>query len=206
MVYGSKMMDLEELRSGQVQALRIQNGVSRPMADNDVPGALIPGAFDPVHWGHRRMTKFATKRLGKPVHFELSLANVDKSDLPPAVVPLRLRQFRAEEVVWLTCAATFEQKALIFPGTTFVIGADTALRIGDPKYYEGDEQLLQASLSRLMESNCRFLVFGRRVGDRFQTLRDLPLPALLHRMCTEISEAEFREDISSTEIRGEFLP
>ncbi|NQT17990.1 MAG: hypothetical protein HQ582_34885, partial [Planctomycetes bacterium] len=47
----------------------------------------------------------------------------------------------------------------------------------------------------------KFLVFGRDVGDGFVTLGDLELPEPLPSLCREVPTAEFREAVSSTEIR-----
>ena len=49
----------------------------------------------------------------------------------------RVAQFAEVGPVWLTRAATFAEKAALFPGAAFVLGWDTAVRVIDPKYYGG---------------------------------------------------------------------
>lgn len=46
------------------------------------------------------------------------------------------------------------------PGSTFVLGYDTAIRVLNPKYYEGEAGLVRA-LSEIREHGCRFVVGGR---------------------------------------------
>ncbi|GIW93494.1 MAG: hypothetical protein KatS3mg110_1535 [Pirellulaceae bacterium] len=162
---------------------------------------LFPGAFHPLHEGHRRMAQWAATHLGKPVEFEISVRNVDKPPLDYVEIRERLEQFTRDQPVWLTNAPTFVEKARLFPGATFIVGADTLVRIADPKYY-GNREAYQAALEELVEKDCRFLVFGRHVGDQFQTLDDLLLPAPLRRRCEGVPASEFRCDISSTEIRA----
>ena len=78
--------------------------------------AIFPGAFNPLHAGHRRMMELAQAILGVPVALELSVLNADKPPLDYAEIERRLRQFPAEQPVWLTRAATFEEKSRLFPG------------------------------------------------------------------------------------------
>ena len=80
------------------------------------PAAIFPGAFNPLHVGHRRMAELAQAILGVPVALELSILNPDKPPLDYAEIDRRLRQFPAEQPVWLTRAATFEEKSRLFPG------------------------------------------------------------------------------------------
>jgi hypothetical protein len=103
--------------------------------------------------------------------------------------------------VCLTRAATFEEKSRLFPGATFIVGVDTLRRIADPRYYRDDAAACLAAIERIAARGCRFLVFGRDVGTGFVRLSDLDLPEALRAICREVPGEEFREDISSTEIR-----
>jgi hypothetical protein len=101
------------------------------------PTAVFPGAFNPVHAGHRRMAAHAEKRLGRPVAWELSIANVDKPPLDFIAVNKRVEALQVEHdgrLIAVTSAPTFVEKADLFPGATFVVGADTMLRIAEPRY------------------------------------------------------------------------
>jgi cytidyltransferase-like protein len=163
--------------------------------------ALLPGSFDPFHQGHRSLAQVAAEIIGKPVAFELSVVNVDKPQLTADEVRRRLMPFNGHASVWLTHAARFVDKADAFPHTTFVVGADTALRIVLPRYY-GDEVRMLAALVHLRERACRFLVACRvNMQGNCLTLDDIPIPAGFGDLFEEIPAGRFRMDISSTALR-----
>lgn len=176
------------------------------------PQAVFPGAFNPRHTGHERMAAIAEQLLGVPVAWELSAFNVDKPPLDYLEVQRRLAQHPAQQSIWLTRAPTFAEKAELFPGATFIVGADTISRIAEPRYYGGDERARDAAVEQIARRGCRFLVFGRLVpvadgsatgaGPEFLTLGHLALPPALNALCREVPADAFREDISSTELRG----
>jgi nicotinic acid mononucleotide adenylyltransferase len=165
------------------------------------PKAMFPGAFNPLHIGHRRMSEIASAILGVHPDFELSIANVDKPRLEMSDLERRVHQFPTEQIVWVTAAPTFVQKSRLFPGAAFVVGADTILRIADPLYYEESEARRDQAMAEIERRGCRFLVFGRLVDAAFRTLSELDLPVALRRLCREVPAGKFREDISSTELR-----
>jgi len=162
---------------------------------------VFPGAFNPIHVGHRRMAEIAQERLGQPVEFEISILNVDKPPLDFLEIQRRSGQFSADQTLWLTRAATFEEKSRLFAGATFIVGADTLRRIADPRYFGSDATACQRAIEQIAARGCRFLVFGRQEEGRFVGLSDLELPPQLRACCQEIPAGEFREDASSTEIR-----
>ncbi len=163
--------------------------------------AILPGAFNPLHVGHRRMAEIAGETLGLPVTMEMSILNVDKPPLDYYEIQRRVGQFPEDQPVWLTRAATFEEKSRLFPGTTFVVGADTLRRIADPRYYAESTAACHAALERIAQRGCRFLVFGRDPGTGFMRLSDLDLPDTLRSICRDVPADVFREDVSSTAIR-----
>ena len=115
----------------------------------------------------------------------------------------RLAQFVEKSLpLWFTRAPTFEEKSRLFPGATFVVGADTLVRIGQAKYYGNDPAAAEAAFANIAKRGCRFLVFGRVVDGKFQALSDLALPDSLRKLCDEVPADEFREDISSTELQA----
>jgi len=165
------------------------------------PGAIFSGAFNPVHVGHRRMAQVAQELLRQPVALEISILNVDKPPLDYIEMERRLGQFSADETVYLTRAASFEQKSRLFPGATFVVGIDTLRRIVEPRYYGGDPTACQRAAQQIAGRGCRFLVFGRNLGVGFVRLADLDLPDSLRALCRDVPPEVFREDVSSTAIR-----
>lgn len=164
--------------------------------------AIFPGAFNPLHAGHCRMADVAQQILAVPVEFEISILNVDKPPLDYVEMERRTEQFAAEQVVWLTRTPTFVQKAEQFPGATFVVGVDTLCRIADARYYGQDLAMRDAALQAIAARGCHFLVFGRQAEGRFVTLADLDVPEALRKISRGIPAEQFREDISSTVLRG----
>lgn len=162
---------------------------------------LFPGAFNPLHSGHIAMASYAEARLGQLVTFELSIANVDKPPLDFIEIRDRLAQFTGRSTL-LTHAPTFLEKSRIAPGVTFIVGVDTMERIGDAKYYGGEQQR-DVAVKEILRSGCRFLVFGRADASGFRELNSIELPRELREVCEGISEAEFRAEVSSTKLRRE---
>jgi nicotinamide mononucleotide (NMN) deamidase PncC len=162
---------------------------------------LFPGAFNPLHHGHRRMAELAIERYGERVTFEVSIANVAKPPLDFVEIADRLSQFHDEPIL-LTRAATFVEKASIAPGCVFIVGLDTLERIGDPRFYGGNPALRDQAIDAIAAAGCRFLVFGRLVDSRFCGLAEIAVPPALRALCEEVPESEFREDVSSTELRS----
>lgn len=191
-------LEQQQLLAGQLQVIPL--GGSK---QNGTPKAVLPGAFDPLHDGHRKMAEIAARLLGCKVDFEISIVNVDKPPLDFIEIDRRARQFSAGDSVWLSRAPRFVKKAELFPDATFVVGADTITRIGDPRYYGNEDVAMHEAIARIAAAGCHFLVFGRRVEGVFRTLSELPLPAQLARLCQEVPQAEFRDDISSTQLRRE---
>jgi len=183
-----------ELLLGERQSIQL------PRDETAAPRAIFPGAFNPIHSGHRRMAALAAEKLGCPVTFELSITNVDKPPLDFIEIADRVQQFSGDRLL-LTRAPRFTDKARLAPGCTFVVGVDTIRRIGDPKYYAGSTTERDAAIAALAAAGCRFLVFGRSTQGTFELLSQANIPASLRSICNEVPESEFREDISSTELR-----
>ncbi|MCY3938023.1 MAG: adenylyltransferase/cytidyltransferase family protein [Chloroflexi bacterium] len=165
-------------------------------------GAMLPGSFDPLHRGHIELVRVAADILDTEVAFELSVSNVDKPVIDLDELERRLSQFTGVGEVLVTSAPTFVEKARILPERAFVIGADTAPRVVDRKYYGGSQQEMLAALDELSRAGCRFLVAGRSQGPGvFTSLGDVEIPAEYRHMFESILESRYRVDISSTELR-----
>jgi hypothetical protein len=162
---------------------------------------LFPGAFNPLHEGHVRMAELAEERYGVPVTFELSITNVDKAPLDFIAIAERLAQL-TERRVLLTRAPTFSEKARVAPGCVFVVGTDTIVRIADERYYGGDAARRDDAIATIANYGCRFLVFGRRIDDKFVLLSNVDMPVLLRELCEDVPESRFRDDVSSTDLRA----
>ncbi len=196
------------------QNLHPQNG--------SFPQLIFPGSYHPLHQGHQEMLRYAENMFKIPGWYECSLGNVDKPSLDYMEVSNRLKIFPDGSRILLTQLPTFEEKSKTFPGAIFIIGADTLIRLADSKYYAFDEKRRLEALQRIAEQKCRFLVFGRTTSvppiklkqatldnekqdlqevKKFVTLQDIVIPSILEKICIFVSESEFRNDISSTEIR-----
>ena len=91
----------------------------------------------------------------------------------------------------------------LFPGTTFVIGPDTAERLVAPKYYGDDEVRMDVALQEIANSGSSFLVAVRTAAaGRVRALSDILVPRRYADLFTKIPEHRFRFDTSSSEIRA----
>lgn len=193
-------MDLFELMTESGWACREPDGTLR--VGGPRPAVLLPGSFNPLHHGHTSLAEVAAERLGSPVAFELSIANVDKPELSADEVQRRVDQFHGRGAVYVSHAPTFRAKAALFPGTVFVVGADTAVRIVSPRYYGDDADEMVRALDEIAGFGCRFVVAGRvDAAGRFVDVGGVAIPAGYRDLFHGLDEREFRVDVSSTELR-----
>lgn len=189
------------LIAGALPAVQIRRDGTLSLSGS-TPQAVLPGAFNPVHAGHWHLASVAARLLDKPVAFELSVANVDKPMLTAEEVRRRAVPFAWKAELWLTRAATFREKATLFSGTTFVVGADTARRVIDPRYYDHSEERMAEALATIHSAGCRFLVGGREdAAGQFVTAETLLLPEAYRDLFQGIAAADFRVAVSSTALR-----
>jgi len=176
-----------------------ESGAVNNKATQQPVRALLSGAFNPLHEGHLAMAGHAAQVLDCEVDFELCVANVDKPMLSYADLEPRCKQFTTQ-TLWLTRLPTFIEKARQFPGCTFVVGIDTLVRIGMPRYY-ATVNAMQSAFAELARLDNRFLVFGRASDEGFLTLGNSTIPDELRALCQDVPEDDFRMDISSSAIR-----
>ncbi|MBT4125106.1 MAG: hypothetical protein HOJ22_02975 [Chloroflexi bacterium] len=203
------MKSIDRLYAEEIGALVISpNGdVSEELPEHPL---VLAGSFNPLHDGHRSMLNAASKVVSGPAFYEISITNVDKPMLPLAELEKRTSQIMAEgSSLIVTSAPRFTEKSSLLPGATFVIGFDTYIRLMDKRYYPdhvaGTHSSVENSLDLIHENGCRFVVAGR-VDDhsQFRGLHDIEfeVPARFRSMFTELSESDFRSDLSSTAIRN----
>lgn len=162
---------------------------------------MLCGSFNPRHHGHTGLRDVAERKLGGPVWYELSLHNVDKPSLDYLTIDRRRAQF-TDVPLALTDAPTFLEKSRIFPGTVFVVGADTAERIVAPRYY-GGEARMHTALAEIRANRCRFLTAARALDGELLEPGAIAIPPGFEDLFEAIPATEFRDDVSSTELRQE---
>ncbi len=193
---------LQRLLHGSVDRVT-RHPDGRWSTDETTPTLLLPGSFDPLHRGHRLLVQAAEKILEQPITYELSLLNVDKESLAGTTVESRVEAFDWLAPVEVTRAPRFTDKIRLFPGATFIVGADTASRILDPAYQGGTTAAIEDALEFIAARGGRFLVAARRLDDGpLLDLNSLPIPAPYASIFESIPTSVFRLDISSSEIRG----
>ncbi len=97
--------------------------------------------------------------------------------------------------IFVTDTPLFAEKAIIFPDSTFIVGADTMKRLFDPRYYRPEDDL-SSLLELFRKQGIDFLVFSRKGIP-------IEIPADVEPIITIVSEDEYSDDgISSTQIRN----
>ena len=166
-----------------------------------LPVTIFSGSFNPLHHGHEKMASIARQCSDRPFVFEIAIKNADKR-------PLSLTQLKAQiDQAWdspliVSNVATFLEKSEVFPGSEFVVGVDTLLRVADPRFYEDSKASRDAAIQKIGEQGCSFLVFGRVLEHGFHDWRSIDIPSALRTICRGVNESTFREDISSSQIRN----
>jgi hypothetical protein len=197
-VASAELADLWNQRTPIAWSLTDGNWSPQPPAP---PVGILSGSFAPRHQGHVQLQQVAETILGQPVYYEMTVVNADKPPLDFDTIHQRRKNF-TDQPLAVTASPTFLEKARLFPGTTFVIGADTAARVIHPRFYDNDSDQRDAALDAIAQLDCRFLVAGRLDNGRFLELATLELPKNAKDLFDAIPASLFRCDIASSDIRN----
>ena len=171
------------------------------------PRAIFSGAFNPLHAGHLRMAELAQRRLGVPIEFEISIENVDKPPLDYTEMETSRCNLRQNNLpLWFTRAPTFEEKSRLFPAryslSAWIRCCESAKRniteTTRPRWKRPSDESPSAAAASWYSA-------GWPTG-KFQSLTELSLPSSLRKLCDEVPASDFREDISSTDLRKQAEP
>ena len=196
----SEDVDISKTNAEKSWIKLLNNEVNYVSSSKSKPELIFPGSFNPLHEGHIRMRDLAEKKTGMQTTFEICAKNADKPPLTFQEIKRTLDQFDENDSWVMTSAGRFSEKAEMFPNSVFIIGADTLLRVFDEKFYSSNKDMNE-HVERFNDHNIHFLVFGRKVNDKFISLEDINIPSKIRSRCTGFNEGSFRDDISSTEIR-----
>ena len=201
---GEHASPIQRRLSGEVElAMADELGtISVWEGDAPQPMVVLPGSFNPLHDGHRQMALVSREITGLESVYELAVLNVDKPPLEESEILGRLDGLKGKGAVALTRTPTFQRKSEVFPGSVFVIGWDTMVRVIDPRYYGESETAMLTALAEIWARGCRFLVAGRQVDGTFRTLDEVTIPDGFQPLFQAIPEERFRADVSSTELRA----
>lgn len=171
-------------------------------SNNEEPKLIFPGAFNPIHDAHIEMAKLAKNKMLQNVFYEVCIQNADKPPLSYHQIESTLNQFNKKDQWVLTKAGKFSEKAMMFKDATFIIGADTLLRMLNERFYSSYKSMID-EFDIFNRQNTNFLVFGRVFDGSFVTLQDINIPSSIDQRFEGFGEDIFRSDISSTKIRTE---
>ena len=169
--------------------------------DGGPVAAVFPGAFNPLHAGHRRMIEIAHEHLGRagggrdfdPQRGQAA-AGLYGDRAPRGPVPAAAGDLAHAggdvrgEVAGVSAGRVFRGHRHAPPHR----------RLG---VLSGGPPGVPGGLGRIAARGCRFLVFGRTVGKTLLRLADLELPDFFRDTCREVPPERFCQDVSSTAIR-----
>lgn len=181
-------------------------------SSTDEGNVIMPGSFNPLHFGHRNIIKHAREYTKKPVFLEHCVNSLDKPDSYARIADVVAQAWNADCSIYITDANMFVYKAELFKKPIFAIGADTFGRIIDPKYRDGSVQAIRNDLRYMYDRGVEFLVYPRLIGGVTITMKDYDIVAERNGFdlynFTDISEPFIQErypftpiSVSSTQLR-----
>lgn len=128
---------------------------------------LYPGSYNPVHPGHLGLAKAVGDKALRSVVFHVTTDGPHKSPLGLQDLLKRVRMLRGHDRFFTRGDALFVDKARRFRGVPIAIGADSLLRMLDPKWGPS----VMPMLYEMAQLGSRFYVAARTVDGELLTLK-----------------------------------
>lgn len=122
---------------------------------------LVPGTFNPLHFGHRKMAEEASTRSRRSPVFMITMKPPHREALTIPETLQRVSQLKGVDCLVDWDNALYIQKARRYPGAAFAIGADAFDRMLDPRWCDVPEMLRE-----FRELRTCFYVADRTVDGR----------------------------------------
>ncbi|MBF16359.1 MAG: hypothetical protein CL740_05045 [Chloroflexi bacterium] len=184
-------------------------GVNKISYEIPVNPVILSGSFNPFHVGHKQMLLAAQKETSYNPFLEISITNVDKDELKISDIQKKIDMIIGHKFPLIVSnAPRFFEKSHLFPKSIFLIGNDTFERLFDLKYYNDiktniSNSSINLNLEILKKNGCKFLVAGRTTENNiFTNMNSSLIPKKFEFMFSTLKESQFRNDISSTQIRN----
>lgn len=163
--------------------------------------AMMAGTFNPPHEGHYGLADSFRRTHGRNVVFEIGTNPPHKA--PPTVQDLlkRAKMLRGRDALFSKDIPMYLDKARAFPKMPLLIGADTMVRMLDPKW--GVD--IQSMLEEMTKLGTTFYVSGREIDGKFTTCDDIvgAFPYNLLNYVSLFKTLKGRWDISSSQLRAQ---
>lgn len=160
---------------------------------------LMAGAFNPPHEGHFGMAKSFRQQTGWDAVFEISTDPPHKAPLTVQDMLKRAKMLQGYERIFTKGIPMYLQKALHYPRTPLIMGADAALRLFDLQWGVDPKALMEL----LYTNNTPIYVADRMVDGKL--VGDIELAKMVNQVIPgwdPFHSLKGRWDISSTELRN----
>ena len=153
---------------------------------------IYPGAFNPPHAGHFEIAK-KTNAV-----FSIEAVSPHKGSLGLHELLQRAKLLKGHEILFTFNQSLYVDKSNHFPGCPLVIGADSFVRMLDPKWGPDPVNLLR----EMTVNDTRIYVVGREVNGKYMSADEAISLVPESATCYDIVPVDGRWDLSSTQLRN----